>query len=152
VSHKPSAFVLVLAALLGLAGACSTKTPAAPTAPTNVSGTWTGSLTVQGTTARMTWTLAQTDTSVTGPVNIGFTSGTVLLNGFLSGSVSGSSLGYTISVGPGGIPNQPACVGQFGGTMSATIGAPSTLTGPMNVTSSTCTVPINTGTITLTRP
>lgn len=146
----PKGLALVL--LLGLASACSSKTPAAATAPPDVTGTWTGSITVQATTARMTWTLAQTNTSVTGPANIGLTSGTVLLNGFLTGTMNGSTLTYTISVGPGGIPNQPACVGQLGGTMNASIGVPSTLTGPLNVTSSTCTVPISTGTITLTRP
>jgi hypothetical protein len=143
---------LALVLLLGFASACSSKTPITPTAPPDVTGTWTGSISVQGMTARLSWTLAQTNTSVTGPAAVGLTSGTVLLNGFLTGTMNGSTLTYTISVGPGGIPSQPQCVGQLGGTMNATIGVPSTLIGPLNVTSSTCTVPVTTGTITLTRP
>jgi hypothetical protein len=100
----------------------------------------------------MTWTLTQADaTNVTGPVTVGLTSGTVLMNGFLTGTLSGSSLTYTISVGPGGIPTQPTCVGQVGGTMAATIGVTSTLAGTSAVTGSNCTPPFPGGTITLTR-
>ncbi len=133
--------------------ACSdSSTPATPT-PTalDLTGTWTGPVTVVGTTATMTWTLSQSNGAVSGPVLLSLPSGTVLLNGFVTGTLTGTSLPYTLTVGPGGIPAQPACVGQLGGTMTATIAAASTLSGPISVTSSTCTPPIPGGTLTLTR-
>src|ERR1044072_7179192 len=105
---------LAVAVLFGLAAAgCSEKssTPSTPSQPTTLTGTWTGDVTVLGTNTRMVWTLTQSGTAVTGPVLLGLPSGTVLLNGFLTGTLSGSTLTYTISVGPGGVPTQPTCVG-----------------------------------------
>ena len=145
---------LMLAILLGLAvtGCTSSSTLSTPSQSSNLSGTWIGNLTVQGTAVRMTWTLTQADaTNVNGPVTLALASGTVLMNGFLTGTLSGSNLTYTISVGPGGIPTQPTCVGQVAGTMAATIGAVSTLAGTSAVTGSNCTPPFPGGTITLTR-
>lgn len=99
----------------------------------------------------MTWTLSQTNAAVTGPALLSLTSGIVLMNGFLTGTMSGTTLTYTISVGPGGIPLQPTCTGQLGGTMAVSFGTVSTMTGTPTVTSSTCPVPIPVGAITLTR-
>jgi hypothetical protein len=99
----------------------------------------------------MTWTLTEMNGSVTGPVILGLPSGTVLLNGTLTGLVSGSTLTYVIAVGPGGIPAQPSCVGQLGGTMTATIGASPTLAGSSAVTSSSCTQPYPGGNLTLSK-
>ena len=132
---------------------CSNKSPAAPAPPPiNLAGVWVGAVTVAATTARMTWTLAQSDSSVTGPVLLGVSDGTVLLNGSLNGTLAGSTLTYTISVTPGGIPAQPNCSGQIGGTMTATIGVTSTLTGSSAITSSTCSpAPFTAGNLTLTR-
>jgi len=147
---------LLVSVLLAAAVACndnssSTTTPTPTPTVINVAGTWTGAITVAGQTARMTWTLSQTNAAVTGPALISLATGTVLLNGSLNGTVTGNSLAFTISVGPGGIPTQPTCVGQMTGTMTAAIGATSTLTGPMTVSSSTCVVPITNATMTLTR-
>ena len=144
----------MLAVLLGLGvtGCTSSSTPSTPSQSINLTGTWTGNLTVQGTAVRMTWTLTQADaTNVNGPVTVGLASGTVLMNGFLTGTLSGPSLTYTISVGPGGIPTQPTCVGQVAGTMTATIGVVSTLAGTSAVTGSNCTPPFPGGAIALTR-
>jgi len=148
--------ILTVAVLLTAAIACNDDSPSNPTPTptptgTNVAGTWTGSITVAGQTARMTWTLSQSNTTVTGPAVINLATGTVLLNGSLNGTMTGNTLAFTISVAPGGIPTQPTCVGQMTGTMTATIGATSTLTGPMTVSSSTCVVPITNATMTLTR-
>jgi hypothetical protein len=118
-------------------------------APLNLSGTWSGDLTVEGATARMTWTLSQSNAGVTGPVLVALPSGTVLLNGSLSGTLANSALTYTIAVGPGGIPTQPACVGQLGGTMNVTVGVVSTLAGSYTVRSSTCTTAFAGGTLSL---
>ena len=108
---------------------------------------------MQDVTAQMTWTLTQTGAAVTGPVLVKLPNGIVLLNGFLTGTLTGPMLTYTISVGPGGIPTQPACVGQLGGTMTATAaGTTSMLTGNYAVSSATCTPPFgSSGNISLTR-
>ncbi len=138
---------------MAAASACDKSTaPAAPApAPIDVTGTWTGDVTFQGTTARIRWTLTQSGTSVSGPVLLSLPSGTVLVNGLLTGTLTGSSLPYTITVAPGGIPAQPACAGQLGGTMTVTMGAASTMTGPISVVSASCTIQFPTTTITLTR-
>src|SRR5580765_8928553 len=132
----------IVLATLGMACSSDSQPPMAPSQTTDVSGTWAGNVIDAGTTARMTWTLSETGTAVTGPVLLGLSSGIVLMNGFLTGTVSGTTLTYSISVGPGGIPLQPSCAGQIGGTMAVTIGAVSTLVGTPAVTSSTCTPPL----------
>jgi hypothetical protein len=145
---------LALAAVVMTAIACDVKTSSSPTTPgptpgttqQGVSGRWSTDLAVQGVSARMQWMLTQNSGGVTGPVLVSLPSGTVLLNGSLTGSVTGSSMPYTISVGPGGIPTQPTCTGQFGGTM--TVGV-TTMTGSMALVSSNCTVQFPTGGITL---
>ena len=144
---------LVLLGLL-LTSACSSSTsPSASSPPRiDVTGTWSGNLNVQTAQAQMTWTLKQeADNSVAGPVLVLLPNGIVLMNGFLTGKLTGSSLPYTISVGPGGIPALPACVGQLGGTMTATMATTSTLSGNFAVTSSTCASPFSNGTLTLTK-
>ena len=149
-------FRSILAVLcLVLLSACNDDKPASPSPnPTpsqiNLSGRWTGDVTTQGVTGRMTWTLTQSGTAVTGPVTVGLTSGTVLLNGFLQGTVSGSSLSYTITVGPGNVPNQPSCTGQVGGSMSVAASVQS-MTGNIGVTSSTCVIQFSSNNVTLTK-
>jgi hypothetical protein len=143
---------LILLMGSAMLSACSEKSPSAPEpAAATVSGTWVGAIDVQGVAGRMTWTLTQTNSSVTGPVLVGLSNGTVLLNGFLTGTLSGSALAYTISVGAGGIPTQPSCAGQMTGTMTVSIAATSTLAGPMTVASSNCAPPFASGTVTLTK-
>jgi hypothetical protein len=96
----------------------------------------------------MAWQLTESGSTVTGPVLILLPTGTVLVNGFLTGTVTGSSLSYTISVGPGGIPTQPTCVGQLTGTMTV---AATTMNGPIGLSSSNCTSLTATTTVTLTK-
>ena len=133
-------------------GACEDKTPTAPTpAPMTVTGRWATDIPVQGVTTRMTWQLTQADSSVTGPVLVGVNSGTILLNGVLSGTLTGSSLAYTITVNPGGVPSQTSCAGQLGGIMIVNIGAVSTMVGPMSVISTNCSIQFPGSNLTLTR-
>ena len=107
---------VVLAAMA--APACSSVQSSAtpPSQTIDLTGTWRGNFPVQAVTSEMVWTLTQSGTSVSGPVLVRLPNGVVLLNGFLTGALSGSSLTYTISVGQQGIPSQPACAGQLGGT------------------------------------
>jgi hypothetical protein len=144
--------ILAAIVLLSLVSGCAEKAPDAPTAAPTLTGTWTGDIAVDGVSARMTWTLTQTETTVAGPVLVALPNGVVLLNGFLTGTLQGTTtLPYVIAVGPGGIPTRPACSGQLSGTMTATFAIASTLTGPMAITSSTCTPPLTGSTLTLTR-
>ena len=138
---------------LVIAVACGDKSTPTTPAPTHldVSGRWAADITVQGNTGRMTWTLTQTGGGVTGPVLVSLPSGFVLLNGFLTGTMTGPSMAYTIAVGPGGIPSQPTCSGQLGGTMTVTSGAVSTMTGPMSVIASNCPIQLPVNAITLTK-
>jgi hypothetical protein len=117
VSRRLLYTLVCVAALWG----CNDTTPSSPSIQSqpSVSGRWTGNLAVQGVTGRMTWTLTQSGSSVSGPALIGLPSGTVLLNGTLTGTLTGTSLAYAIAVGPSGVPTQPTCTGQLGGTMNA---------------------------------
>ena len=146
---------IVVAVIAGaiIAGCTSFQdSPTPPSPTTDLTGTWRGNFAVQGVTAEMVWTLTQSGTSVTGPVLVRLPNGVVLLNGFLTGTMNGSTLTYTISVGPQGIPSQPACVGQLTGTMALRTGPPSTLTGTYAVASTTCTPPFAaSGDLSLTR-
>src|SRR6202011_4317050 len=114
---------------LGVPRACPAEnTPAAPQAGgLNLTATWTGPIIVEKNEARMSWALTQVNDVVSGPATILLSNGTVLLNGFLTGTLSGMTLSYTISVGDGGVPSRPACAGQLTGTMAVTVGATSTL-------------------------
>jgi hypothetical protein len=144
--------VLISAALLAGCSTSSQSTNVPTPSAIDVTGNWKGNFSLQGTSSEMAWTLTQNGTTVTGPVLVRLPNGIVLLNGVLTGTMTGSALQYTISVGPGGIPSQPACVGQLGGTMTATMGVTSTLTGSYTVLSATCTPPFGTsGDLALTR-
>ncbi len=145
---------IVLCCGVAMMTACTDKGQA-PTTPTpqttNVAGTWAGQVSALGNAARMTWTLSQTGTSASGPVLLSLSSGLVVMNGFLTGSVSGTTLTYVISVAPGGIPLQPSCAGQITGTMAVTSAAVSTMTGTPTISSSTCAPPFPAGPLTLTK-
>jgi hypothetical protein len=134
--------------------ACNdSNTPATPSQLTRltVTGRWTGDLTFQDVTGRMTWTLTQNGTAVTGAVTIGLPSGTVLLNGALTGTLDGSSLAYTIAVAPNGIPSQPTCTGQLGGTMTVSAGTIPTMAGSIAIMSANCSILFSGASFTLTR-
>jgi hypothetical protein len=140
-------FVLALTA-----AACTQNTAISPTpAPLNVTGTWSGNLALSSTTAKMTWTLTQTNNAVSGPVLVTQPSGVVLLNGTLGGTLSGTTLPYTITIGPSGIPSDPTCTGQLSGMVIGVVSTTSTLTGSYEVASSTCNTGFSSGNFTLTK-
>ncbi len=144
--------MLAATVLLSLASGCAEKSPEAPSAAPTLTGTWAGDIVVDGVSARMTWTLTQNGTAIAGPVLVALPTGTVLLNGFLTGILQDTTtLPYVIAVGPGGIPTRPTCTGQLSGTMTAKFAVASTLSGPMAITSSTCTPPLAGSSLSLTR-
>jgi hypothetical protein len=99
----------------------------------------------------MTWTLSQSANTVNGTVLVGLASGTVLMNGNITGMVSGSSIAHTITVGPGGIPTLPSCTGQLGGNAAMSAAMPPTLSGSYTLISSTCASPFSGGSFVLTK-
>jgi hypothetical protein len=138
-----------LAMTLAFSAACDQE-PTTPSNPqTNVTGTWRGTIVVNNTPAVMTWTLTDTAGSISGPVLIGLPTGTVLLNGALTGTLTGTALAYTISVPPGGVLSQPGCSGQIAGT--TTLSSASTMNGAYTVTASTCPTGLTPGTFSLAR-
>jgi hypothetical protein len=143
----------ILLVCFAAAWGCNDSTPGnpGPVTQATLTGRWTGDLSVQGVTGRMTWTLTQSGTSVTGPITIGLPNGVVLLNGTLSGTLTGTSLDYTIAVAANGVPEQPTCTGQLGGTMTVTTGTVSTMTGPIAVRSTNCSIQFPTSNFTLTK-
>jgi hypothetical protein len=146
------AFALVLG-LSTLPGCADSKAPTTPDSSSlNIAGTWNGSMTVGDNQAGMTWTLAQSETALSGPVTLALASGIVLMNGTFTGTLTGSSLAGTVAVTPGGIPVYPACTGQLSATMNVTLGTVSTLSGPVSLVTSTCTVPFTSSVVTLARP
>jgi hypothetical protein len=148
--RKAVHILLSIAVLLG--SACgSDNSPASPTPTLTVSGTYAGDITVQATPTRMVWTVTQTANAFSGSVVMSLSSGIVLLNGIVGGTVSGTSIVYTILVSPGGLPLQPQCSGQLGGTAVGTTAAPFTISGNYSVVSSTCTTPLTGGPFVLTK-
>ena len=144
--------VPILVVVLASVACSSTTSPITPTpAPLSLSGTWTGDLSVLGTLTRTTWTISQTNNSVTGSALVLLPSGVVLLNGQFAGTLAGSVLTYTITVPPGGIPTNPGCTGQLAGSVTANVSAVSTLAGSYTVASSTCPTPFSSGNFTLTK-
>lgn len=142
---------LICAFALTLSG-CGNNSTSPSTTPIDLSGTWTGPLTIQGLPAQMSWTVAQSgESSENGSIVIAMTDGTVLLNGMLTGTLSGSSLTFSIIVGAGAIPLLPSCTGEIDGTATATTAASSTLNGTLTVTTSTCPSPVSNGPFTLTK-
>jgi len=122
-----------------------------PSTTSTLAGRWSGDLFLEATRTRMTWTLTEDAQRVNGEALILLPSGTVLLNGMLVGTLAGTTLDYTITVVPGGIPALPSCAGQFGGTVTV-MGTPaSTLDGHFSLISSVCAPPVTSGTFTLTR-
>jgi hypothetical protein len=147
---RSTLYACFLVALLFSAACGEDDPPTAPTnPPLNLTGTWRGTINVSGVTTNMTWTLTQTGTGVAGPVVIALPTGAVIMNGALTGTLSGSTLSYTIGVAPGGLPTQPACSGQIAGVTTVT--GSSAMNGTYSVASSTCTTGLTNGTFALTR-
>jgi hypothetical protein len=139
---------LLVAAILSTA--CGDEMPTEPTNPaTSLTGVWRGTIIVNNLSATMTWTLTQTGTSVTGPVVIALPTGLVLMNGTVAGTLSGTTLGFTVTVPPGGIVLQPACSGRIAG--ANTVVSSTMMNGAYSIVDSTCATGLTNGTFTLTR-
>ncbi len=123
-------------------GACNNDTPATPTQPDaiNLTGRWRGDIIYSGSGATMQWTLTQNGSAVTGDVLLTLPSGSVLLNGKLTGTLTQTTMPITIAVPAGGIPARPSCTGTIAATMYYNPLAVPTLNGLLSVTQSTCPI------------
>jgi hypothetical protein len=123
--------------------ACGDNSTAPST--TNIGGTWTGNLTTPAGTERVSWILTQSGSSVNGTVSVVDPTALPLFNGTLSGTLTGSTLTYAVTIPAGGVPAIPTCTGHVDGTMTV---SGSSMSGSFTGTS-TCQVPISGGTLTL---
>jgi hypothetical protein len=116
-------FLIALAFGL-IATACSKgsgDTPSTPTPPnTTVSGTWSGTATDSSGDGSMTWALSQSGTSFTGNLTMADRASGVTGRGSVTGTISGSSLQFSISVPSGGFDEpSAACSASVTGTAVA---------------------------------
>jgi hypothetical protein len=106
IQRRWSRCVHVLAVLaLSAAAACGGgggSTPTEPSSPANVNGTWSGSATDSSGPGTMTWQITQSGSSFSGSLTIVDSSTKVTGRGTVSGTVSGSSLQFSLSVPAGG--------------------------------------------------
>ena len=132
--------ILGVAVMAAVAAGCSGSSGTAPSTPQvmSVAGTWTGNVTALGAPALLQWTVTQSGASVSGPALVLLPTGTVLVNGTLTGTVSNLTFTYSIAIAAGGIPSLPLCTGQMDGSVSGTTIASTTLNGTLNLTTSTC--------------
>ncbi len=103
------AFVLLVTASIAACseGTPGTSTPTTPGASASVTGTWAGTARDNGGSGNMTWVLTQSGDSFAGtftstnadPANAGVT---VTGRGSITGSVSGNSFNFALTVPPGG--------------------------------------------------
>jgi hypothetical protein len=95
-------YFLTALALFAAAACGGGSTPTEPSSPANVNGTWTGSATDSSGPGTMTWRITQSGASFSGSLTITDNSTNVTGRGTVSGSVSGSSLQFSLSVPAGG--------------------------------------------------
>lgn len=144
------ALLVTLSVSCGGSGSSNpTPTPTTPTPPTiALGGTYSGSVSDSTGPGRMTWTISQAGTSLSGPVTATTELGTVSFTGTLSGTLSGTSLSFTINVPAGSISGLPSCSATITGT--ATGVTTSTIAGTYTGTNS-CTGPFSAGQFSLTK-
>jgi Domain of unknown function (DUF4874)/Domain of unknown function (DUF4832) len=101
---------------------------------------------LQGT-PRITWSLQQRGTTITGTASVTL-QGATLLTGTLNGTFANGALAYIVSVPTGGASVAPECAGQIEGLASLTATA---LAGSAAIRTSTCALPRPSVTFTLTK-
>jgi hypothetical protein len=150
---KTFAAVLVM----GFAAACGGNSPAAPSAPVSVSGTWSGtasdssssmgagSMMGQVGAGTMTWQLAQSGSTVTGSMSFSGMSGQ--MPGSFSGTMSGQDMTFTMNL-PAGSMMSAGCSAQATGTAHLN-GTTMTMTGTYSGSNS-CNGAFSNGQMTMT--
>ncbi len=94
--------VLIVAACGGSTSSPAIPTPTATGSLTSLSGTWTGTSSDTSGQDKMTWTLTQNTNAMTGTMNISDTARSMMGNGSMQGTVSGSTMTFHMTVPTGG--------------------------------------------------
>ena len=127
----------LLLGLLALSSAsCGGST--GPSGPAlNLAGTWSGLLgeSRSGTALRMTWVASQNGNNVTGQATLVKPAPNIPATGPLSGTLTGSQLSLTYTVGAGAVPGFPSCSISGNGSATATS---STISGSLAVSFASC--------------
>lgn len=137
---RPSRFTVIV--LLIVAGAACGEGPSEPTPigtppALNLTGTWDGTIGQPQSNVFFSarWTATQTNSTVTGPVNVLRVSDNVAYSGTLNGTLTGTRLQLTYTVPRGNVPGAPDC--SISGTSSIEATA-TLLAGLMNQTAPGC--------------
>ena len=153
--------LMFVTACAGSASVPTAPAPAAAAANTNASGTWIGTSADSTGRENMTWALTQNGNAITGTMNIGDTSRSMMGNGSMQGTISGSTVSFRMTVPIGGFSStMSSCSmlvdgqGQMsddGHTMTGTYAG--NMSGMMSGMMSTvsCGGAMNSGQFTLTR-
>lgn len=100
--------LVAVAACGGSTSSPATPTPNSPGTLTSLSGTWTGTSADTSGQDKMTWTLAQNTNAMTGTMNISDTARSMMGNGSMQGTVSGSTMTFHMTVPTGGFDGMMA--------------------------------------------
>jgi type V secretory pathway adhesin AidA len=94
--------VLAVAACGGAPSSPATPTPNPTGTLTSLSGTWIGTSADTSGQDKMTWTLTQNTNAMTGTMNISDTARSMIGNGSMQGTISGSTMTFHMTVPSGG--------------------------------------------------
>jgi hypothetical protein len=83
-----------------------------------IGGVYSGQASDSSGPGKMTWTLTRTGDTIAGPVSALDQRGTTAFNGELRGTISGTSITFTIQVPQGGISEYPTCSVSMSGSAS----------------------------------
>ena len=144
--------VLTLVSGTACGGSGGSSTPSQPSSTgsssVNLTGTWSGSASDSSGPGQMSWQLSQTDTSFSGTLTMTDTVAGVTGRGSVSGTVSGSSIRFSINVPAGGFASPyAACTASVSGEGQASL---STVTGTYSGSNS-CSGAITSGQLTLSK-
>jgi hypothetical protein len=124
---RAASWVMCLLALALLQSACggadSPSAPSAETADISLSGVFSGSGSDSSGPGQMTWTISQSRTTVSGPFVAKTKFGSVTFTGTASGSLSGTTLTFTVTVPTGGVTGLPTCTIAMNGTATGVTSA-----------------------------
>jgi hypothetical protein len=126
--HRARATVLAFVAVgacTGADGGTGGPTPPSPsTATVTLDGTWTGPASDSSGSGAMSWQLSQTGASFSGPMTMVDTATGVTGRGSVSGTASGSSIRFSISIPAGGFDSPfDSCSANVSGEGQATSSA-----------------------------
>jgi hypothetical protein len=139
------AFGLIAASCGGSSSSGPSPTPA-PTAPSvpaiTLTGTYAGNAIDSSGPGTMTWRITQTGTAISGIADAGTPLDGNAFHGSVTGTLTGSSLTFTLTVPAGGVNGQPTCTVSITGT--GTAASSSSITGTYSGTS-TCAAAFTAG-------